>query len=140
MSFILHPRLDAGAFYLGNLGICRVLLKNQSLFPWMLIVPEVEGIEDLHELAEADYQAVTKAVREVSTFVASHFKPEKLNVASIGNQVRQMHLHIVGRSESDPAWPGTVWAFDGKASYTADQVEVIRSAARATLGLSFAEN
>jgi diadenosine tetraphosphate (Ap4A) HIT family hydrolase len=133
MDFTLHPRLAAGTFELGRLGICRVLLKNQSLFPWLLLVPEVEGAEDLHELAQADYQAVMHAMREVSLFVAEHFKPEKLNVASIGNQVRQMHVHIVGRSTADPAWPGTVWAFAGKASYSTEQVEEIRSAARAAL-------
>jgi diadenosine tetraphosphate (Ap4A) HIT family hydrolase len=52
-----------------------------------------------------------------------------LNVASIGNQVRQMHIHLVGRSPEDPAWPGTVWAFDGKQPYAAEQVETIRAAA-----------
>ncbi len=135
MDFTLHPRLAAGTFELGHLGICRVLLKNQSLFPWVLLVPEVEEVEDLHELALADYQAVMSAIREVSLFVADYFKPEKLNVASIGNQVRQMHVHIVGRSTADPAWPGTAWAFDGKASYSAEQVEEIRSAASAALNL-----
>jgi len=39
-----------------------------------------------------------KSVRNVSRFVADYFQSEKLNVACIGNQVRQMHIHIVGRS------------------------------------------
>jgi diadenosine tetraphosphate (Ap4A) HIT family hydrolase len=76
------------------------------------------------------------AVRSVSEFVSTHFKPEKLNVACIGNQVRQMHIHIVGRSTGDPAWPGTVWAFDGKASYAEDEIERIRVGARESLGFS----
>jgi diadenosine tetraphosphate (Ap4A) HIT family hydrolase len=135
MQFSLHPRLAAGTFELGRLRGCRVLLKNQSLFPWLLLVPEVMEIEDLHELSPGDYQNVMLALREVSHFVTSHFHPEKLNVACIGNQVRQMHLHIVGRSSTDPAWPGTVWAFDGKASYSDAQVAEIQAAARAALAL-----
>lgn len=137
MSFSLHPRLAAGGFELGRIGGCRLLLKNNALFPWLLLVPEVEeGIEDLHQLDPARYEEVMAAVREVSQFVADHFKPEKLNVASIGNQVRQMHIHIVGRSPEDPAWPGTVWAFDGKRIYQDDEVAAIAAAARASMPLS----
>ncbi len=135
MAFELHPRLAAGGFELGRLGGCRLLLKNNALFPWLLLVPEVDGIEDLHQLEPDQYLEVMAAVRQVSEFVASYFQPEKLNVACIGNQVRQMHLHIVGRSSDDPAWPGTVWAYDGKRDYTDEENNSIRAAARLFLGL-----
>lgn len=116
---------------------CRLVLKNNALFPWFLLVPEVEeGIEDLHQLTPAHYHAVMAAVRQVSVFVAGQFAPQKLNVACIGNQVRQMHIHIVGRSTGDSAWPGTVWAFDGKQNYSVDEVERITRAARAQLALT----
>ena len=130
MSFALHSRLAAGGFELGKIGGCRLLLKDNALFPWLLLVPEVEeGIEDLHQLSPDRYLEVMAAVRAVSEFVSDFFQPEKLNVACIGNQVRQMHIHIVGRSPEDPAWPGTVWAFDGKKPHAADRVEEIRVAA-----------
>lgn len=137
MAFSLHSRLSSGAFDLGRIGGCHLLLKDNALFPWMLLVPEVEeGIEDLHELPPARYNEVMAAVRSVSQFVADHFGSEKLNVACIGNQVRQMHIHIVGRGSGDPAWPGTVWAFDGRKSYGNDEVERVRAAARLELALS----
>jgi diadenosine tetraphosphate (Ap4A) HIT family hydrolase len=111
-------------------------LKNNALFPWFLLVPEVEdGIEDLHQLPESPYVEVMTTVRRVSQFVSEHFQPEKLNVACIGNQVRQMHIHIVGRSSQDPAWPGTVWAFDGKSAYSDTEVSQIIAAAKHRLGL-----
>ncbi|MCW1886164.1 HIT family protein [Luteolibacter flavescens] len=129
MSFTLHPRLAAGSFELGELLGCRVLLKNNAIFPWILIVPQVEeGIEDLHELDPETYGDVVVVIREVSDFVASHFHPDKLNVACIGNQVRQMHIHVVGRTEDDPAWPGVVWSFEGKREYRASEVQSIRTA------------
>ena len=78
---------------------------------------------------------MTEAIRAVSEFVAGHFKPEKLNVACIGNQVRQMHIHIVGRSPGDPAWPGVVWSFEGKESYGAEGLARIREAASERLAL-----
>jgi diadenosine tetraphosphate (Ap4A) HIT family hydrolase len=136
MAFELHPRLAAGGFDIGRLGGCRLLLKNNALFPWFLLVPEVEGIEDLHQLAPGQYEEVMAALRRVSEFVTCYFQPEKLNVACIGNQVRQMHLHIVGRSAEDPAWPGTVWAYEGKQVYRDEEKEKICAAARGFLGLS----
>ena len=136
MSFSLHPRLAAGGIELGSIGACRLLLKNNALFPWFLLVPEVDdGIEDLHQLEAARYDEVMAAVRRVSGFVAQHFRPEKLNVACIGNQVRQMHIHIVGRSTGDSAWPGTVWAFEGKQNYPPVEIAVITAAAREQLFL-----
>lgn len=129
MSFTLHPRLAAGGFELATLSGCRVMLKNNAVFPWLLVVPEVEeGIEDLHQLSPERYVEVLAVVRRVSEFVAAHFQPEKLNVACIGNQVRQMHIHVVGRSPSDPAWPGTVWTSEAKRAYTEDEEAVIREA------------
>lgn len=131
MSFALHPRLQAGSSYLGTTGGCRILLKNNAAFPWMMIVPEVEdGIEDLHQLPPEQFAEVAFLIRTVSGFVEEYFGAEKINVGCLGNVVRQMHLHIIGRFESDPAWPGTVWASDAKAEYSAGQIESIRNAAR----------
>ena len=119
---------------LGSLGNCKVILKDNALFPWIILVPEVEeGVEDLHQLDAARYEEVLAAVRQVSLFVSAHFQPEKLNVACIGNQVRQMHIHVVGRFLDDPAWPGTVWAFDGKQNYNTEEVAAIRAAAESSL-------
>jgi diadenosine tetraphosphate (Ap4A) HIT family hydrolase len=36
-------------------------------------------------------------------------KPDKVNVGALGNLVPQLHVHVVGRFRSDPAWPGPVW-------------------------------
>lgn len=129
MAFALHARLAAGSVELGRIYGCHVLLKNNALFPWLILVPEVEaGIEDLHQLDVARYAEVMQAIRETSEFVSAHFQPEKLNVACIGNQVRQMHIHIVGRSESDPAWPGVVWSFSEKRAYADAEIAAIFAA------------
>ncbi len=129
MSFTLHPRLAAGTIPLGRLPGGLVLLKNNALFPWLILVPEVaENIEDLHQLDPDHYIEVARAIREVSQFVSEHFHPDKLNVACIGNQVRQMHIHIVGRSPDDPAWPGVVWSHNDKQLYDPEQVDAIIAA------------
>ncbi len=136
IHFQLHPRLAAGSHFLGSVSGCQVLLKDNAHFPWLVIVPEVgAGEEDLHQLELARYGEVMAVVRAVSVFVSSYFGPDKLNVACLGNQVRQMHLHVVGRREGDVAWPGTVWASRERVAWEAAEVEEIRAAAVAALGL-----
>ncbi len=129
MAFELHPRLAGGTFQLGRESNCVILLKNNAAFPWILIVPEVDSdIEDLHELSEEQYREVFALIRKVSLFTRQHFSPEKLNVGCIGNIVRQMHIHIVGRTSDDPAWPGTVWASSEKRAYAETDVLHIQQA------------
>jgi diadenosine tetraphosphate (Ap4A) HIT family hydrolase len=131
MDFTLNERLSGGCFEVIRMHGCRILLKNETNFPWFIVVPEVpQGIEDLHQLDDETFDEVMHAVRKTSRFVEGHFRPEKLNVACIGNIVRQMHIHVVGRSTDDPAWPGVVWAFDGKGKYGEGDAEKIISAAR----------
>lgn len=131
MEFELNPRLAAGGFEIVRRRGCRVLLKNEANFPWFILVPEVEeGIEDLHQLDAEQFHEVTLLIREMSEFVSAYFKPEKLNVACIGNMVRQMHIHVVGRFIEDPAWPGVVWAFDGKLKYDEERAHEIIGVAR----------
>lgn len=134
MAFELNPRLESGGFEIARRRGCRVLLKNEANFPWFILVPEVEeGIEDLHQLDIQMFHEVTLLIRDISEFVSAYFKPEKLNVACIGNMVRQMHIHVVGRFINDPAWPGVVWAFDGKLRYDEVRAQEIVAAARGYL-------
>ena len=95
-----------------------MLLKNQAHFLWLVLVPEVpSNVTELHHLSEAEYAAVTKSIRAFSAFVEANFPVDKINVAAIGNQVRQLHIHVVGRREDDVAWPGVVWACSEKRAY-----------------------
>lgn len=129
MLFEIHPRLRRSSFLLGERAGCHVLLKDNVLFPWIIIVPVVpEGVEDLHQLSEERCAEVMAVVRASSRFVSDYFSPEKLNVACLGNQVRQMHLHVVGRSPEDPAWPGLVWSSPAKELYESTQVIAIQAA------------
>ncbi|MBK1835656.1 HIT family protein [Roseibacillus ishigakijimensis] len=129
MAFEVHPRLLKSSLPLGRSRDCHILLKNNRHFPWLLVVPEVAGgEEDWHQLSEARAAEVMAVVREVSLFVENYFRPEKLNIACIGNQVRQMHWHIVGRSPGDAAWPGVVWSSEAKELYSPERLEEITAA------------
>ena len=135
MAFELNTRLATGGFDFGSLGKCRVLLKDNAVFPWFILVPEVESsITELHELEATNYASVMFTVRQVSEFVEKHFSPDKINVAAIGNIVSQLHIHIVARTTTDPAWPGVVWSCDSKRPYEKEAVLEIHEAYQRSCG------
>ncbi|TIX69535.1 MAG: HIT family protein, partial [Mesorhizobium sp.] len=41
----------------------------------------------------------------------------KINSGALGNVVRQLHVHVVARSEGDPGWPGPVWGHGMREPY-----------------------
>ena len=129
MPFTLNERLAASGFDFGSLGKCRILLKNNVVFPWFIIVPEVDSsITELHHLEANDFASVSFTVRQISEFMEIHFEPDKINIGAIGNIVQQLHIHVVARYESDPAWPDVVWASTAKKVYNKEQALDIHTA------------
>ena len=109
-SFTLHPQLAADCVVVGDLPICRVLLNKQySQFPWVILVPKRTGCRDLTDVPPLDYPMMMDEVAYVHDAMKAHFKPTKMNVGALGNMVPQLHIHIICRTEGDPAWPKPVW-------------------------------
>lgn len=108
-AWSLHPRLESDTVNIGDLPLCRVLVINDANYPWLLLVPRrtaVNEILDLDEVAQAQLMTEITRVAGVLKEVTSC---DKLNIAALGNVVPQLHIHIVARRETDPAWPRPVW-------------------------------
>jgi diadenosine tetraphosphate (Ap4A) HIT family hydrolase len=116
-SFALDSRLAASTLPVGDLALCSVLLQNDSRFPWLMLVPRRDGVVELTDLSDEDYRQLTGEIRLATRVMLELAKPDKVNVAAIGNIVSQMHVHVIGRYRSDPAWPGTVWGFGPRTPY-----------------------
>jgi diadenosine tetraphosphate (Ap4A) HIT family hydrolase len=108
-GFALDPRLAADTIPLGDLGLCRLLLMNDATYPWLVLVPARAGLVELIDLPREDRVALMDEVALVSEALRGVVRPVKLNVAALGNMVRQLHVHVIARFEDDPAWPGPVW-------------------------------
>lgn len=108
-AFQLHPKLAADTIELGSLTVCRVLLMNESQYPWVILVPERNDISELYELNEQDLAIVQAESIMVSKLMMQHFKGDKLNTGALGNIVPQLHLHHIVRFENDAVWPNPVW-------------------------------
>lgn len=109
MAFTLHPQLEKDCIFVCELSQCKVLLLNNSQFPWLVLVPMHEGLRELHDLNPQDYQQVMLEIHHVSIKFSQYSQAHKMNIAALGNMVPQLHIHIISRFESDVAWPGPVW-------------------------------
>ena len=109
MTFALHEKLAADCEDLGDMALCRVLLMRDHRFPWTILVPRIAGLRDFHDLPREQALTLFDEVGHVSRALVDAFRAEKINVAALGNQVPQLHVHVIGRYAADAAWPGPVW-------------------------------
>lgn len=90
-------------------SLSDLIVKNEKNYPWFLLLPRVEGTVELTDLSSEQQQQLMNEINAVATWVKQQFSPDKINVATIGNIVSQLHIHIVGRFKTDPLWPGSIW-------------------------------
>jgi len=107
--FELHPRLSQDCIQLGRFPLCRLLLMNESRYPWFILVPERKDISEIYRLADEDQVRLMHESSCLSRTLAKLFGADKMNIAAIGNLVPQLHVHHVVRYRGDPAWPGPIW-------------------------------
>lgn len=108
-AFALHPQLAADTVEVTSGACCRVLLMNDSNFPWLILVPQRPGLRDFHDLAGADMTDTVAEIGAASRALQALFAADKINVAALGNMVPQLHIHVIARHTVDPAWPKPVW-------------------------------
>ncbi len=133
-GFTLDRRLREDTVALGRLDLCRVLLMDERRWPWVILVPERADVAELWELQPVDRAALVEESALVGERLARAFSADKLNVAMLGNRVRQLHVHHVVRHEGDPFWPDPVWGHGREPLPEAERAE--RTAAvRAALGV-----
>jgi diadenosine tetraphosphate (Ap4A) HIT family hydrolase len=109
MDFSLDPRLAADTRPIGDLALCRLLLMDDETYPWLILVPRQAGAAEILDLSAADRARLIEEVALVCDALRAETGPLKLNVAALGNVVRQLHVHLIARFGTDPAWPGPVW-------------------------------
>ena len=115
--FQLDHRLEADTQLLGAFPLSLLLLSKDANYPWCILVPQREGMREIYQLNEADRRQLLDESCLVAETLSDLFGADKINVATIGNMVPQLHMHHVVRFESDAAWPGPVWGAVAAATY-----------------------
>ena len=136
--FALDPAFSTTSAALRSLDLCQARLQLDARFPWLVLIPQLEGAREVDDLTAAqgmrllgDVAAACGAVRAMADALARPV--EKLNVAALGNVTAQLHIHIVGRRADDDAWPGPVWGLSLPSAYSPAALETARAAALSAL-------
>lgn len=124
--FALDPRLEQDTLPIGDFPLCRLLLMNDAHYPWFILVPRRDEVSELFQLDEVDQRSLWRETNLLAEVVKDTFKADKMNVASLGNVVDQLHMHVIARRRGDAAWPAPVWGRQPALPYTADQVRELR--------------
>ncbi len=109
MTFGLDPRLAADTHEVGDFALCRVLLMNDSRYPWLILVPRRADLSEIHDLPATDRALLIEEAARAGAALKSLTGAKKINTGALGNMVAQLHVHVVARFVGDDAWPGPVW-------------------------------
>lgn len=109
MAFQLHPRLQQDCIILGNLPLCKVLMIKEDIGPWLILVPRIENLKEIHHMTETQQIQFIQESSAVAQLLEDNFTPDKINIGALGNLVPQLHIHHIARFTTDCAWPGPVW-------------------------------
>ncbi|MDX8396430.1 MAG: HIT domain-containing protein [Mariprofundaceae bacterium] len=120
---ILHPQLEKDCIVVGQFDLCVLLLMNDRNYPWFILVPQREGVTEIHQLSEADQQLLIRESSKLSQAIAEIFDADKINIAALGNMVPQLHIHHVVRYKDDPAWPAPIWGVVPAKTYAKNEIE-----------------
>jgi|SRR5690554_1361639 len=133
LEFELDPRLITDTIAIGDYPLCRLLLMNDSQYPWFILVPRRAGVTELYHLPAKEQQQLMHEASDLAETLADLFQARKMNVACLGNMVPQLHMHVIVRKENDPAWPGPVWGKVPPVAYTQEQLDRVRGKLEALL-------
>ncbi|WP_417519581.1 HIT domain-containing protein [Minwuia sp.] len=108
-DFEIDPRLSGSSHAVGDWPLCHVRLSDDARWPWLLLIPRRVGAVELFDLSPDDRTQLIEEAASAALIVRNLIDADKTNVATLGNQVPQMHMHVIGRKIGDAAWPGPIW-------------------------------
>jgi diadenosine tetraphosphate (Ap4A) HIT family hydrolase len=109
MVFKVDERIETSSIWLADRSLSSLYFKNDANFPWVILVPRIENVREIYQLALHHRQLLIEEITQLSKIMDDYFRPDKLNIGALGNIVSQLHIHIVARFKEDKAWPHSIW-------------------------------
>ena len=121
MGFEVAPAFEAGSVAAAEWPLCHVRLQDDARFPWLILIPRVEGAVELEDLSVEQRTMLMEETVRAGALVRRLGAVEKLNVGAIGNVTAELRVHVVGRRRDDGLWPDPVWGRGPVIPYTDDE-------------------
>lgn len=135
--FTLDSRLQQDCLLVGDFPLCRLLLMNDASYPWFILVPRREEVCEIFQLDGADQRQLWQETSLLAETLKDTFAADKMNVATLGNVVSQLHMHVIVRRRDDAAWPAPVWGRQPARPYEDAQIRQIIDKLRLVLTEDF---
>lgn len=135
--FTLDSRLQQDCLLVGDFPLCRLLLMNDASYPWFILVPRREEVSEIFQLDGADQRQLWQETSLLAETLKDTFAADKMNVATLGNVVSQLHMHVIVRRRDDAAWPAPVWGRQPARPYEDAQIRQIIDKLRLVLTEDF---
>jgi diadenosine tetraphosphate (Ap4A) HIT family hydrolase len=116
-DWVLDQKLADDSVFVVDWTLSQLRLINDSRFPWLVLVPRVSNIEEIFQLSDEDQQQLLQESSQLATVLSTSFRADKLNVAALGNVVRQLHIHHIVRYVDDCCYPSPVWGIGETVPY-----------------------
>ncbi len=123
MTFELDPKLANDTKEVVQLDLCYVGLMCDARFPWLILVPRKPSLVELSDLSREEQIQLMDETSLCTSAMVRLLDIDKINTAALGNVVRQLHVHVVGRRETDAAWPNPVWGVGTPEPYTEQNLQ-----------------
>jgi len=120
VSFVIDSQLKQTSYPLTSLDVCDLRLVDDQRWPWLLIIPRIPHAVELIDITPDLRAQVWLEIDHVGRVMRDQFSPHKLNIAALGNQVRQLHVHCIARFPEDEAWPNPVWGVGDSVPYDSE--------------------
>ena len=109
MAFQLDERLAADTVSVMQTGVIDVRMMGDARYYWLVLVPQIEGAVEWFDLPDVAARGLFTTAQECAQRLQALTRADKMNIAALGNMVKQLHVHVIARHEADEAWPGPVW-------------------------------
>jgi len=134
---MLHPQLAQDCLVLGRFPLCYLLLMRDANYPWFILVPDRDGVREIHQLHAVDRVRLLDESVQLAHVIEAVCRPDKLNIAALGNVVEQLHVHHIARYRNDPVWPAPVWGTLPPRPYPPQQLAALLASLRDALPAGF---
>lgn len=125
-DFAPDDRLVEDSYPVTELPLSQLRLMNDARYPWLVLIPRRPGAVEVFDLDDDEQHRLWQEASLVGRALKEALGGDKLNIASLGNLVPQLHVHVILRREGDAAWPGPVWGQGRAEPYDLDGLAAMR--------------
>lgn len=87
-----------------------MVLVDEPDYPGFVRVIWNQHVRELTDMTSVERGELMAVVFAVESALRATLAPDKVNVASLGNQTPHLHWHLIPRFADDPHFPHSVWA------------------------------